>query len=344
MWGRTLLGVSLAALVAAPAAAWQAQSRANGLEAPHIQRLLLFAKEANEVTTQERLRERYRLFAGGTNFYYGLNPANRDRFAASGRALSRDTHRRFFDGILTSLKQGAATEKTVVLGVEPPQSADPYGFVSRHLYLVERLARELRAYQEDAEAVGKRLRIVIRYASEMNDDNPGSRNRYAGQPEAYRNSFRSVRRLFRQHAPEVAFAFSPALRSDLNERGWERYWPGDAYVDVVSCTWYVGSDVQFPGALTALRAYIAQAVAWGKPVAIDEMGGCDRDGGKNDHFLRRMFDTLRALGAEGVTFAHVTVFLEGKWGRDATLSWLASEPTGNIRILSPSLEARTSEH
>ena len=43
--------------------------------------------------------------------------------------------------------------------------------------------------------------------------------------------------MFQEEAPEVCFAFSPAIRTDLNEALIADYWPGDEYVYIVSGTW-----------------------------------------------------------------------------------------------------------
>src|SRR5262249_4484861 len=152
------------------------------------------------------------------------------------------THRPFFEQILAALQTSLAEEKTVVLGVEPPQQSDPFGFVAESESLVATLAQELGAFQAAAREAGKRLNIVIRYASEMNDVSLSSgvrANLYAGQPEEYKTSFRSVREIFRSQAPEIQFAFSPAIRRDLQEPVLSSYWPGDDFVDVISCTWYI---------------------------------------------------------------------------------------------------------
>ncbi len=291
----------------------------------NIERILLFAKEPGGVATMRRLEERYRIAPAGANFYYGINPENRDRFFVTGRALGKSAHQQFFDDMLQTLRTGTETEKTVVLGVEPPQAADPYGFVDASRRLVRKLAEELNAYQEEARACGKRLRIVVRYASEMNDDGVnarGGRNRYAGAPEGYKRSFRVVREIFRACAPDIAFTFSPAIRRGLPVGALVRYWPGDDVVDIVSCTWYVGSEGQYAGSVAALRAYLRQRAGKGKRFAIDELGGCGRGGGSNDVFLVRMMSELSRLHADGVSFAQVTIFLEGKWGSDARLIWL----------------------
>ncbi len=306
--------------------------------APNIDRILCFATRpadrAAGVATLREVEERYRFAAAGANFYYGINPENRARFNATGRALARESHRSFFGDILGSLGSPGAgdapQERTVVLGLEPPQSADPYGFVAANMRLCAALADELRALQEEARSRGGRLRIVIRYASEMNDDGRDGRgrrrNRYAGAPARYRESFRAVRELFRGRAPGVAFAFSPAIRHDLGQGGLPAYWPGDRYVDVISCTWYVGSGAQYRRATAGLRSYLLRRVGKGKPFAIDEMGGCAGRGRDNDPTLRRMMGELAGLAGEGVTFTHVTLFLKGKWGADATLSWLSPTP------------------
>jgi hypothetical protein len=179
----------------------------------------------------------------------------------------------------------------------------------------------------------KRLRVVVRYASEMNDTSiSGGKqsNLYAGDPDGFKASFQDVRQIFDQTAPGVAFAFSPAIRRDLTEPNLHDYWPGDDAVDIISCTWYLGDTSQFNGAAAFFTAYVLHREGVGKPFAIDEMGGCqtvplpgDQETGKdNDATLKRMSGVLQKLKQDGITFSYVTVFLNSKWGIDPTLDWV----------------------
>lgn len=299
----------------------------------NIDSVLCFDEDGGRVLSLDQLQERYDFEPDGTNFYYGINPENRDRFAIDGEALNRSTHRPFFEEILAALQTSPMQEKTLVLGVEPPQRSDPYSFVAESDSLVAALARELAEFQAAAGEAGKVLNIVIRYASEMNDTSLSSgvrSNLYAGQPENYRTSFRSVREIFRSQAPEIQFAFSPAIRRDLNEPVLSSYWPGDDVVDIISCTWYIGAPEQTQGAVAFFKAYVLHREMKGKPFAIDELGGCDTftdaegqiHGQNCDARLRMMLRNVVGLADEGIRFRYVTLFLEGKWGEDATLQFL----------------------
>jgi hypothetical protein len=273
----------------------------------------------------ELLTEYGKPFAG-TNFYYGINPTNKATFEDSGNTDAlNSTHKAFFDDVLEELTDGVGDEMTVVLGLEPPQLDAPYLFVDANLGLVTRLAEQLDEYQQRAADTSNRLRIVIRYASEMNDAQLSSapaRNKYAGDPKSYKRSFRIVRDIFEHKAPRIEFSFSPAIRRDLNEAGLSQYWPGDDVVDVIGGTWYVGRDADFKGATVFFKAYVLHREMKGKPFGIDEIGGCDADGTNNDGFLQRMFDEIADLQDEVGQFSYATIFLEKKWGADATLTWL----------------------
>ena len=59
----------------------------------NIDRVLCFAKESGQVRSLESLEGRYGFEPDGTNFYYGINPTNRDRFNGDGEALNRFSHR-----------------------------------------------------------------------------------------------------------------------------------------------------------------------------------------------------------------------------------------------------------
>lgn len=297
----------------------------------NVERILAFAKKekGGPVMRLEGLKAEYGHDFDGTNFYYGINETNKKTFEHGGNALN-GTHTAFFNDMRDALLGGEANEKIVVLGLEPPQVDAPYLFVDANLNLVTQLAVELNTYQRSAAENGKVLRIVIRYASEMNDRKlssaPNAGNRYAGDPESYKRSFQTVREVFRNNAPNVEFAFSPAIRRDLMEPGLSAYWPGDSHVDVISCTWYIGSENDFKRGAVFFQSYILHREMKGKPFGIDELGGCETVGpgkGKNnDAFLQRMFEKIVDLEDEGIRFSYVTIFLESKWGTDAKLKWL----------------------
>jgi hypothetical protein len=291
-----------------------------------VKEVLCFAKtDTGAVVLPRELSQYYPASTyrfDGANFYYGINPINANHFAATGTAL-QGWHHAFYEGVMGELDDRESTR--VVLGLEPPSKgvADPYAYVTANLGLVEKLATELEVYQARASEQGKTLDITVRFASEMNVLT--SENAYAGFPARYRASFRTIREIFRDKAPRILFCFSPAIRSDLKLTGLSSYWPGDDVVDLIACTWYIGRQSDYATAVTRFRTYCRHRVVKGLPFAIDELGGCETVGGSGtmgDSFLLRMRDVILGLGAEGIDFQYVTLFLESKWGESPTLSWV----------------------
>jgi len=289
------------------------------MQIKNIDRLLLFREDAaGHVATLEELQAKYGIDPDGTNFYFGINAINVDNFTARGTALD-PTDQAFFDSLLTSLQESPDDEKTLMLGLEPPDDIpDPYAYVNAHMDLVAQLAADLAAVQARASAAGKRLNIAVRYASEMNDTHQSQ----GGNPEAFKSTFAQVRHAFAEAAPSVLLSFSPALRADLAEALITPYWPGDEFVDVIGGTWYIGAPSQQTASLANMRAYFIHRLGTGKSFAISELGGCNAAGAGNDAVLQDMFHQLEALQLQNVSFKYVTVFLASKWGSDATLSFL----------------------
>jgi hypothetical protein len=296
-------------------------------------RLLYFAKDGSDVLPPHRFRERYGLEPDGVNFYYGLNPAAGDRFKKGGPTLS-DQHRRFFDMLVRAALASPRPGFTLNLGLWPFEAADPYGTVERNLPVVRKLAEELRACQDSARHHGKRLEVVVRYASEMND--PHKPSQPWGRPHQpwnaafaapYRRTLPLVRGIFREAAPAIRFAFSPALRADITGQRYEmirEFWPGDEWIDIVSCTWYVGQAAHVETAAAVLSRYVREFAPKGKPFGIDELGGADGPRG-NDAVLQRMFTALSDMrvGERAVRWDYATLFLHGgRWNADATLAFL----------------------
>ena len=278
---------------------------------------LAFAKDSQgNAMLLEALEARFSRPFDGTNFYYGINDANAATFANNGNALN-GTHQAFYEHLLELLKQPTRDSIFVMLGVEPPQSGDPYGFVRGQMPMLTDLAKRLNAYQAQAPA-GKSLQITIRYASEMNDKRTA--NAYAGDPANYKDTFGKLRSIFHANAPKIRFAFSPAIRADLathpgsTEADLSNYWPGTDNVDVIGGTWYVGDDGQFDASCQFMRAYMLHRQGLGFPYGIDEMGGSDSHG-NNELMLQRMYSFLITVGKD---FDYATIFLEGKWGQNVS--------------------------
>ena len=289
-----------------------------------VKELLCFAKTSTGgVVLPRNLSQHYpdcTYRFDGTNFYYGINSINATHFAATGTAL-QGWHQGFFEGVLGELADQERTR--VVLGLEPPQQANPYTYVSANLGLIEQLAGELAALQARASDMGKTLDIVIRFASEMNVST--AENKYAGFPTEYKAAFGQIRQIFRTVAPNIPFSFSPAIRRDLTVTNLDTYWPGDDVVDLISCSWYIGRQSDSTTAVARFRTYCRNHVAKGLPFAIDEMGGCETVNGhgtEGDRFLQRMHNVVVGLGDEGIEFEYMTIFLESKWGESPTLIWI----------------------
>lgn len=288
----------------------------------NIDRLLVFREDAGgHVLGLDQLQQRYGLDPDGTNFYYGINQANVDDSEGTASALN-PTHTAFLDGLLLALRNSPDDEKTLMLGVEPPDTSNPYAFVAAHIDLVERLARDLNEYQEQALESGKRLNIVVRYASEMNDGGQSQGHNPAG----FKSTFVQVSHAFRQNAPNILLAFSPALRADLPEALIAQYWPGDEYVDIISGTWYIGAPSQITSSEANMRAYFIHRLGVGKGFGLDEVGGSNATGTSNDAVLQRMLHDIEALQMQNVSFKYATLFLASKWGTDATLAFM--RPSG----------------
>lgn len=74
-------------------------------------------------------------------------------------------------------------------------------------------------------------RIFLRFASEMN----GPWVQYHGDPALYKEKFRLVTKVMRQHAPNVAMVWCPYA---LPQAQIDRYYPGDEHVDWVGVNLY----------------------------------------------------------------------------------------------------------
>ncbi len=290
----------------------------------NIDRILVFRQLRGRLFTLEEIARHYPIDPAGTLTYYGIVEQNVAHFRRTGQALN-ESHRAVVQNLLASLRAGARDEMTFQLAVEPLQRPRPYDFVAANMPLVEALAIELQACQSQARDFGKRLAVVVRYASEMNDSHGAP---YAGDPSAFRESFVRIRTAFARHAPHVRFTFSPALRADLDVARIEPYWPGDEYVDVVGATWYVHGDGQRRRGMANMRTYFSDRVGLNKPFGLDEFGGALGDDQAhyrdNDLMLEDMLHEIEALRSQNVSFAYGTIFLDDrKYGVDATLRFLA---------------------
>lgn len=284
----------------------------------NIDRILLFAKDLKrQILTLEQLRSKYGFEPDGTNFYYGLNQANLDTLLTTGSALN-STHRSFLDALSASTKASMSEEKTLVLGLEPLETLRPYAFIAENIRLSHQLALDLADVQQEVRAAGKRLNVVVRYASEMND----RAQVQGGNPVGYRSTFAQVRQAFSEAAPSILFSFSPATRADLAEEAIGAFWPADEFVDIIGGTWYVGGPNQRATSFANMHAYVLHRVGAAKPFAFSEVGGHGPSKSGNDAMLQDMLHEIESLQLRGVSFKYATLFLEGVWGVDATLAFL----------------------
>jgi hypothetical protein len=293
----------------------------------NIENILVFRLFNGKIITQEKVSEQYPIVPAGSMNYFGVTDDNL-RNLDNGTAMSGEMHD-FMQDIVDSLTAGAADAKTVVLGVEPSApEQDPYAYVSRNIRLLRQLATDVKGYQSQAADSGKRLTVVMRYASEMN----GNVEVYAGRrfKDTFKQSFVEVRDAVRQVNPAVLFSFSPMINGDIDEAEITDYWPGDENVDIIGGTWYVhGDDPQIrQRSIDNMKAYYKHRSDVGKPLAIDEFGGAlgrtvkPASFHSNDKVLPGMLDVIAGLRGD-VTFRYGLIFLDqNKYGVDATLDFL----------------------
>ena len=273
----------------------------------------------------------------GCNTYYGINKVNVALFECSGKTEALNMrHVSVLNALVAELHASTKNQYTLNISLEPLEEVKPYDYVANHLDLVKRLAQELDACQKKVVDTNpaKRLRIIVRFASEMNDTAIGDDgkliNKYAGDPDSFKKSFEDVSRVFKQSAPDVEMAFSPAARADLKEADVHAYWPGPDVVDIISCTWYIGDISQIADATLFFTDYFLHRQGLPKSFGIDEFGGCktvnrdqpDETGKDNDEILQGMNDTIKTLIASGIKFSYASIFFDSKWGVDAKLDWL----------------------
>jgi hypothetical protein len=295
------------------------------MQISNVDRVLVFRLSQGHVFTQAEIEENYPIVPDGSMNYFGVEDANLANLK-NGTAMSHDLHA-FMQDILDTLKVAEADEKIVILGVEPSAPGNPYEYVSTNIKLMRQLAADVKGYQSQAMAAGKKLTVVMRYASEMN----GNGEVYSGlkYQDAFKNSFVEVRNAVKAVAPDVLFSFSPMINSDIHEDAIHGYWPGDDNVDIIGGTWYVHGDDPKPQQSTDnMIAYYAHRAGLGIPLAIDEFGGALGSGDvyhDNDAVLPKMLDAIAGLKEQHqVSFRYGLIFLDDhKYGVDATLNFLS---------------------
>ncbi|MGC4043631.1 MAG: hypothetical protein QM758_07475 [Armatimonas sp.] len=299
----------------------------------------------------------------GVNMYFGFLKEVISRWENGGTMLdmaghpwSHSTHLEF---ALDALNNGPDSEKTIVFALQPPGGIKPFDFVIAKRAAVEALAAELQEYRKRANP-GKNLRIVVRFASEMNtkENTTWGAGNSSVKAADFILAYKEVRAAFRSVSTEFLFSFSPALRADLSPTEINKYWPGIANVDFLSGTWYWGGTDTLEQARTVLTAYFEtyKQRVLNKPgccFALDEWGGCNgtkhlppplkkKSNGeillKEDHaigwdfglnhldVLIKMRKHLDKLAADDMPLEYATLFLEKKWNPWTSLSplWASS--------------------
>ena len=293
------------------------------MKLPNVEHLLAFRKKGGEILSPALIKQKYKFEPDGTNQYYAIDHTNALGLQQAGSALNL-TQRAPFDDLLSALIDGGASEKTIVLGLEPDVVVKNkkkdylYDTVAGHTQLLEKLADEIAEIQGEATDAGKKLNVVMRYASEMND----TKLNHAAMVGGYKSTFAHVRAIFKQRAPNAQFSFSPALRADLTVPPILDFWPGNDLVDIVAGSWYIGAETQRADSIQHMKTYFIDRKAAGKPFGLSEIGGCNASNKGNDAVLKTMFAELAGMEHQGGTFRYVTIFLEDKWGADATLSFV----------------------
>jgi hypothetical protein len=271
----------------------------------------------------------------GMNFYLGIRLENTDPFELGGDVFQ--PHQASFFEAMRRFARGQ--RKMIMLGLEPPKHGPEkaFDFVLDHLGYVRAVADQLRQVQEAVEDGGQ-LDIVVRFASEMNDR--PSTNFWGQQSEGFIAAYTQVRQAFRDNAPQIRFAFSPAIRGDLQRAfiksrqpnisdatlelfNTRRYLPDDNDIDLITCTYYAPAaskqkehqaSLQYFG--DYCRAFDAER---NHPVfAIDEIG-CGK--GISDLAVRRatlqaMLDVIAELESDGISFQYAGFFLECEHDQD----------------------------
>lgn len=249
---------------------------------------------------------------------------------------------------LNALNNGPKSEMTFVFGLQPEEISDPFNFMldPESTNALTQIAQELDEFSKQA-GPGKRLRIVIRFASEMNtkENTTWGLGNPKANAEDFIKAYQEVRRVFRSVSPFFLMSFSPALRVDLDPDEIENFYPGVANIDFLSGTWYFGGTGTLDGVFAHLSHYYAtyktKVLQNGSHFALDEWGGAlSTDdisppltevsngqtltngagtpigweaGGGHEQALSEMAQRLASLQSDGISLDYATLFLQKKW-------------------------------
>lgn len=305
-----------------------------------IDHVLLFRVIENHLSDFNAL-EREFFQPDGTNVYLSFN-AMLDRMSqgANTRALDATNHVGVIRDLATNRPNGI-----INFCIQPDGSTHP---AECHRQVVQNgasLRRLFAELQEQIDLSGNNLRIIVRYAGEMNT--PGeATNPYAGDPDAYKAGMDAVANARRLEAPGVELAFAPAINAACGElegsglKSIRPYFPSDVELDVASCTWYCRPQKGDPrlGQPAAVRQlcvrrlteFFASDIADGLKLGIDEIGGSmviDQTGASNplpphnDVMLQQMLDNVRLSRR----IDYCTFFMEVVWGEDVTLEFVKNQ-------------------
>ncbi|BCM90894.1 hypothetical protein IAD21_02757 [Abditibacteriota bacterium] len=233
--------------------------------------------------------------ADGVNFYIDLTQARLNAWVPMqpSSTLTAYEQSAFFQAMADELNASPFSRATIVFALQPNDKTvdNPYSVVEKAISLgyIKDLATCFQGFQQQCAHKGKDLRIVIRYAAEMNTkDKQYVWNRNSSLPpdqqEAiFKKTFRMVREAFHDVSPAFLMAFSPAIRSDITIQTIDNYFPGKQYIDRVSCSWYCGdldslqvATSKFTDYLSRMRNLLTDGNSSALiSCAIDELGGCD---------------------------------------------------------------------
>ncbi|RHW36151.1 hypothetical protein D1B33_10950 [Lysinibacillus yapensis] len=201
--------------------------------------------DGDELLDKYKREEKYKEF----NKQTGKNHATYFRYLKYGDDFPTD------DWAMNVKKNGAA----IHLALEPKNGL---GEVKDNQYLRE-FARAAAAME---------MPIFLRFAGEMN----GNWVPWHGNPSKYKEAFRTVSRVMKQEAENVAMVWSPGSepRDTINE-----YYPGDAYVDWVGTSIYnvrffnndVKKSAEHDNPLESLD-FLYKEYANRKPIMVSEYG------------------------------------------------------------------------
>jgi C1A family cysteine protease len=294
------------------------------------------------------LQARYGTSIAGTNMYWGLQDANLD--LPAGQGLQTEASQ-FITDFVSALPPGGIG--VIDFALEPNSTlvgAEAFADVNARLAKIGDLGTDLATHQTAATNAGKTLRLVVRFASEMN---LGSGNLWAGAPDDFRQAWVNVRQALAN--PQLTFLmnFAPFIYAGATISGNDpaavtQYWPGDDQVDIVGCTWYAGNGADIPGAKNLLDAYFNAFAGKNLSYAVSELGGsCNKATGlRNTEAVQSMFWHLRNFRSDQ-TLDHVTFFLEQPWsGAGVDLGIVqtpptASDPCAETSIIAPLAQRQT---